>query len=223
VCSQRCHNWRERHGDARPSWLDARKCEYCGRPIDSPDIRLRFCDEQCRRRKGVGSAMGLVRLCWYCDEAFTVKRHSRQIYCTPDCRARYNRQWGSATALRRQAERRGASRGERFTMLDLAMRDGWICGLCLGPIDWRIRGDHYLEPTVDHVMPITAGGEHSMANAQLGHWTCNAAKRNSTDVVMMSVPSRESKREIKRWPEGVQHPSPRAAESAPIRVRPPRA
>lgn len=107
-------------------------------------------------------------------------------------------------------------------MLDLATRDGWVCGLCLGPIDWRVRGDHYLEPTVDHVVPITAGGEHSMANAQLAHWTCNAAKRNSTDVVMMSVPSRESKREIKRWPEGVQHPSQRVAASAPIRARLPR-
>jgi 5-methylcytosine-specific restriction endonuclease McrA len=108
-------------------------------------------------------------------------------------------------------------------MLDLAKRDGWVCALCIGPIDWRIRGDRYLEPTVDHVVPLSKGGEHSLANAQLAHWTCNAAKRNSTDVITMSVPAKGvSKREIRRWPGRVQPPSRAAGESAPTVTRSPR-
>ncbi|WP_372492118.1 HNH endonuclease [Kineosporia corallincola] len=83
-------------------------------------------------------------------------------------------------------------------------------------MDWRIRGDRYEEATVDHIVPITAGGEHALANAQLAHWTCNAAKRNSTDVVAMSVPERGRKRVIARWPVEAQPPSLPLVGSEPM-------
>jgi 5-methylcytosine-specific restriction endonuclease McrA len=48
-------------------------------------------------------------------------------------------------------------------------RDKGVCGICHTPVD----------PTryeVDHVVPLAAGGEHSYANAQLAHPTCNRRK-----------------------------------------------
>lgn len=55
-------------------------------------------------------------------------------------------------------------------------RDGWICGLCGGPVDRGLRAPHPESPSLDHVLPITAGGEHSYQNVQLAHFGCNSRK-----------------------------------------------
>lgn len=215
MCSRRCHNWKQTHGAARPRWLDPVRCLYCDSAIDSPDIRLKYCNETCRRRHAAGSAVGKTRTCGQCGATFEVK-NGKQRYCSKPCRIRANKGSGSSTALRRSAEARGAERGERFTLEDVCARDGWVCGLCIGPIDPAIRGDRYLEGTVDHIVPISAGGTHTMDNVQPAHWTCNAAKRNSTDVATMSVPG-PWKRVIARWPDAA--PDRRTRAAGPERTR----
>ena len=49
-------------------------------------------------------------------------------------------------------------------------RDKGICGICHLPIAWD-EGFH-----VDHVIPLAKGGEHSYANVQVAHPTCNLSK-----------------------------------------------
>lgn len=210
TCSQRCHNWKQNHPGELPRWLTGRTCGYCGIALVSPDLRAKFCGEICRRRAGSGSSVGKQRQCGACGDQFVV-RNGKQRYCSKRCRIRANRRWGSSTALRRQAEARGADRGERFTLLDVCARDGWVCGLCLGPIDPAVVGDRYWEGTVDHIIPITRGGEHALENAQPAHWTCNSAKRNSVDIAVMSVPG-PWKRVIARWPAVDQPPRTRTVE-----------
>lgn len=155
--------------------------------IDSSDIRLRFCSETCRRLHVAGSRVGTTSTCRYCDEPFEVT-NGKQVYCSKECRIRYNHRFGSASNLRRQAKKRGALLEGRFTLLDVARRDGWVCALCLSLIDPDVK-DRRLQATVDHAVPIAAGGAHSFANAQLAHWVCNSAKRDRADVITMSVPS----------------------------------
>lgn len=50
-------------------------------------------------------------------------------------------------------------------------RDQGLCGICGGPVD---RHDFH----VDHVVPLSRGGEHSYANVQLAHPFCNCRKHN---------------------------------------------
>ncbi|MFC6012692.1 HNH endonuclease [Nocardia lasii] len=64
-------------------------------------------------------------------------------------------------------------------------RDGWICHLCGDPIPEPLRttrvlgGKHDpLSPAVDHVIPLSRGGPHTMENCRAAHWTCNARKFN---------------------------------------------
>lgn len=45
-----------------------------------------------------------------------------------------------------------------------------ICGICLTPVDLSSPWE------VDHIIPISKGGEHSYANTQLAHRTCNRKK-----------------------------------------------
>jgi hypothetical protein len=217
MCSSRCRNWRTLHGDATPRWLTERRCPQCDSTVTDPDIRVRYCSTRCSKLHQKGSLAGKERACRYCDAAFR-PTDNRQVYCSTACRIGYNRRFGTSSALRKQARKRGAALGLGFTMLDIARRDGWICALCITPIDPNLRGDRFLEATVDHVVPIVAGGRHDLANAQLAHWTCNAAKRDSIDVITMSVPG-DGKRVIVRWRDVDQRRSLPSAEQVTAKIR----
>lgn len=55
-------------------------------------------------------------------------------------------------------------------------RDAWTCQLCGGAIDRDIKGPDSMSPSVDHIVSISCGGKHSMANVQASHLGCNKAK-----------------------------------------------
>ena len=74
-----------------------------------------------------------------------------------------------ATRMRR-AER------ERFTLADVIARDGWTCGICGGQVDPTLRRPDLDSRSLDHVLPISLGGPHMLANAQLAHLGCNLRK-----------------------------------------------
>ena len=53
----------------------------------------------------------------------------------------------------------------------LYARDDGICKICNQPCG-------YQDATIDHVLPLSLGGEHSYMNTQLAHLICNCKKRN---------------------------------------------
>lgn len=59
---------------------------------------------------------------------------------------------------------------EPFILLEM---DDGICGICGEDVD-------PLNFHVDHIIPISRGGEHSYANAQVAHPVCNARKFTAT-------------------------------------------
>lgn len=64
---------------------------------------------------------------------------------------------------------------EKFTLADVIDRDGWRCGICGKAVKPGSKGRD--RPSLDHVVPISQGGPHTMANAQLAHFGCNSGKR----------------------------------------------
>ena len=55
-------------------------------------------------------------------------------------------------------------------------RDGWACHICRGDIDRALAFPHRDSATVDHVIPLTAGGAHSYENCRAAHYRCNSRK-----------------------------------------------
>jgi hypothetical protein len=55
-------------------------------------------------------------------------------------------------------------------------RDNWTCQLCKLPVSWFLSWPHDWCAVLDHRMPLTLGGDHSYANVQLAHNTCNSWK-----------------------------------------------
>lgn len=81
---------------------------------------------------------------------------------------------GTRKELRREYEatRRAKKRGqfvERVYLANIWNRDAGICHICgllADPDDWEL----------DHVVPISRGGEHSHANTAVSHPKCNHLK-----------------------------------------------
>ena len=171
--------------------MDGRSCARCGVNIDHRDKRSRHCSPRCRDRDYEGAAVGTTRSCRRCGESFAPTKGTH-VYCTAECRWRddvdRNREAYNRRNAARRARERGAQVGEAFTREQVFDRDGWICQLCLGPIDWNRAGRDPLAPALDHVVPLMAGGNHTLANVQASHFGCNASKSDRTDVVLLPVP-----------------------------------
>ncbi len=57
-------------------------------------------------------------------------------------------------------------------------RDNGICGICQQPVP----ADDF---HVDHIVPLVRGGEHSYANTQVAHPSCNSRKKDKLDFTIL--------------------------------------
>lgn len=55
-------------------------------------------------------------------------------------------------------------------------RDKGRCGICGGMVDFTKVSPDPMAPSLDHIVPISKGGEHSYTNIQLAHLGCNMSK-----------------------------------------------
>jgi 5-methylcytosine-specific restriction endonuclease McrA len=67
------------------------------------------------------------------------------------------------------AKRRGALIIEPINPYEIARRDNWLCHLCHKPVKPE-------QLTVDHLTPITYGGNHTPDNVALAHKSCNSRR-----------------------------------------------
>jgi hypothetical protein len=68
---------------------------------------------------------------------------------------------------------------ETFKRAEIGDRDRWVCGICQDqerPVDPRAGAPRALSPSIDHVIPLTAGGAHTRANVRIAHLCCNLEK-----------------------------------------------
>lgn len=74
-----------------------------------------------------------------------------------------------AVQRRREARKKGAKRVETIHLAVLAERDGWRCHLC---------GKKVTKATwsMDHLVPLVAGGDHTYDNVALAHQVCNGRR-----------------------------------------------
>jgi hypothetical protein len=87
---------------------------------------------------------------------------------------------GHATARcqRRRALKVGAT-VEKFPLNEIYERDGWICQLCNKKVDRELEWPNGMSKSIDHIIPLIKGGEHSRRNVQLAHLVCNTSIREN--------------------------------------------
>ena len=65
---------------------------------------------------------------------------------------------------------------EVFTDIEIFERDGWICQLCMTPVDRALQWPDPMSVSLDHIIPIAKHGAHTRANTQCAHLVCNTRK-----------------------------------------------
>jgi 5-methylcytosine-specific restriction endonuclease McrA len=65
---------------------------------------------------------------------------------------------------------------EDVSMAELRRRDEDTCRICGEPVDFTRKSPDPSAATIDHVIAVSKGGEHSYGNTQLAHLRCNKAK-----------------------------------------------
>ena len=67
---------------------------------------------------------------------------------------------------------------QSFSRAEIGRRDGWLCGICRDgarPIDPGPAGPRALSASLDHVVPLSAGGTHTRDNVRIANLWCNVA------------------------------------------------
>lgn len=106
--------------------------------------------------------------CARCGSAFSTFTTVPKRYCSNRCMKK-------AAKERRDAAKRGVFVEEVWRPV-VYERDGFICQICHRPVKMAAKVPHPKAPTLDHIIPLAAGGTHEYANVQLAHFACNVRK-----------------------------------------------
>lgn len=134
------------------------------------------------------------KACATCGEWIDKPIHNRQ-YCSRDCS---NKVWRKQNlerirernreASRRRHARKRSTQVKHFTDKDVRMTHGDVCYLCGEKINFRLKFPHPNSPTVDHIVPLSRGGSHTLENAAMVHFLCNN-KKGAKDAPTLPQPT----------------------------------
>jgi predicted nucleic acid-binding Zn ribbon protein len=191
-CSQSCASLSAR-------WT--RTCHGCGKEWQALAPTALWCSEACRvlvgqrkralhaqvvpwsspagwvhpRYRVVAAVLTPLRRCWYagrcaCCNDWFIHDLPQTATCSPKCQRRMAK--ARRRALKKAAFVAPVSPRKIFD------RDSWTCRLCRKPVLRSAVAPHPLAPTVDHIVPLDAGGTHEPSNVQCAHFLCNSRKGN---------------------------------------------
>ena len=66
---------------------------------------------------------------------------------------------------------------EIFDDKEIFERDGWICGICGKKVSKALEHPNPRSASLDHIIPLSRGGNHIRINVQLAHLGCNRKKQ----------------------------------------------
>lgn len=163
--------------------VEARRCLHCNRPFESASRIKRHCSSRCRDVARL--ALLASRTTWRegecesCGASYRTKQPA-QKYCGRSCNEYERRQ------RRGYNSRRRVSKPVRQRIL---ARDNWTCYLCQRPISRDLLWPHPRSASVDHVIPVSAGGSDDPSNLRATHWHCNEEKGDRLPGVEVWVPA----------------------------------
>lgn len=118
--------------------------------------------------------------CQRCGATFVIPSGRMKVFCSDRCAARARKNF-------REHLKRASTGGEIFTLRQVAERDGWRCHICKRSVPDREYKARKLDPTIDHLVPVSEGGTHSLDNVALAHNRCNWGRGTGGEVQLRLV------------------------------------
>jgi 5-methylcytosine-specific restriction endonuclease McrA len=170
---------------AQPKTVKLHACSECGTPCNgthnslcSPECRakrkqaaLRRADDK-QRASALAINQSIEKECEWCGSKFSGISHmGKRYFCSSRC--------GQKATRRKHDGAKRAQFVEPVSIGYLIARDAGRCQLCGRAVRTDCQVPHPLAPTMDHIVPLAGGGDHSKANTQLAHFQCNSVKSNA--------------------------------------------
>jgi len=160
-----------------------RDCVICGKKFEAGFDKHIYCSSQCNNRaktirnreKRRAERAKEVLKCIVCDVELPSTARRDKKFCSPECSgsARFN----TSRASRRLRITVGGEE-QLVTRVAIYERDNWVCQLCMKPIDRTLRYPEPMSASLDHIIPLSKGGENSAENFQASHLVCNISVGN---------------------------------------------
>lgn len=170
-CDADAKRWRYIKRTSSP--LDWRECQGCQQRFISRNGK-----DRCASCPRVTLRIRYSRSCDLCGSWLTTwqphQRHCSRVCARRAMRDRYRTRLTGAFV-------------EPVYRVKVYERDRWTCRLCGEPVDLTARVPDPLAPTLDHILPLALGGEHSYANAQCAHYRCNHLKGAKCEEQMVLI------------------------------------
>lgn len=144
-------------------------CDRCSEAFTARTAHAKYCSDPCRK------APAPPRACRDCDSPVDVGK----TLCA-DCKAAATKAARRRYRAWRRAKEKGAA-GAALDPLTVYERDGWRCGICKRQISKRLTYPHPRSVSLDHIVPLSWGGEHVWENVQPAHLECNMTKSNRVE------------------------------------------
>ena len=180
-----------------------RNCEWCGTSFSTTIPNKKYCSHECsyqgnlrdKRNQWANAYVPRTLQCKECGTEFVTEcGASRSVFCCDHCAETNERRREHSTARHKQYMRGKKTEREKLisqrfveevTFESIYKRDCGVCQICGLPVH-PVKGvDNSWDGTIDHIVPLSVGGEHSMANCQLAHRICNSIKcQASTDFTL---------------------------------------
>jgi 5-methylcytosine-specific restriction endonuclease McrA len=176
TCSRACYGkllTLANNGAACP--LPVKDCIGCGGAFIARAPRISYCSSECRHQHlGTTPSDGpRVRTCGCGAESPPLYRQGG--WTCDACKAETRRR-----GKRMRRARKAGATAERISPTDIYERDGWTCQLCGRPVARAKAVPHPQAPTLDHIVPLSKGGDHTTSNVQCAHFRCNSLKGDRT-------------------------------------------
>lgn len=191
ACGRACgvELWRQARPSKKPRPSVQRSCPVCEAALSA---RERLCSG-CRLAKAAAlkSPKMYVYPCVDCCAAAPrlCGPGPRPKRCEP-CGARYRqavRRAGRGEKTHAARARKYGGRIETVSRTAVYERDGWTCQLCGDPVNPDRKWPDQMCPSLDHITPLSAGGDHTMDNVRLAHWLCNSLR--GVDEIDFRIPA----------------------------------
>lgn len=183
-CSRECY-FEYRRVNPRVKQLPVKTCVVCNNIIEGTRS-TKYCSDECRMEKNrrlyqerykvsVRDTNPVVeKKCKECGNIFSTNYMSNsRHYCSDICSRKNSRRVGKGI---RRARIYGVGY-ESISPIEIFKRDGWKCRLCGVKTPYRLRGTcEDNAPELDHLIPLSLGGQHNKTNVQCLCRKCNINK-----------------------------------------------
>ena len=178
TCSRECgdklrlYNYTIKEKKPKPIYVSRKKfhkkiCVVCNKEFETYSKRQICCSKECLLIRHKKPLKEVNNICVWCGKEFKSNRIGK--FCSRSCSTKCR---DTNTLHNRPYKINNSKQNKVFRNL-IGERDNWICNICGNIVDKELKYPNPMSASLDHIIPLSKGGEHNENNVHISHLYCN--------------------------------------------------